>query len=215
MILNRILTLIETGVADPSFTREADIMPLVNEFVEETSNLFNLPDLQAQEGITVSSGDISIEMPVTFSRELYRVYNDTFMRLVSIRTNVAVLEGMYDPYGSPGAIKDVAQDSGVLWVKPNPIQDQELSLFFYRKPVPLEFDDDDGKLDGIPDHLSQVAVDYVLMRLFTLIEDGIEGRKVNTEHYTGLYSVGLAKIEMYCKQAPKKKPKIKRSARFI
>jgi len=215
MILGRILTLIETGIADPSFTREVDLMPLVNEFVEETSNLLNLPGLQAREIVTVGAGDVSIEMPEAFSRELYRVYNETFMRLVSIRTNVATLEGLYDPDCSPGAIKDVAQDSGVLWLKPSPIQDQELNLFFYRKPVPLEFDDDDGKLDGIPDHLSQVAVDYVLMKLFTLIEDGIEGRKVNTEHYMGLYSVGMAKISAYCKNAPKQKPKVKRTARFF
>jgi len=218
MNFDRVLTLIETGVQDPSFIKEDYILSMVNECVEETSNMFNLPDLQAREVVTISAGEESVNMPATFARELYRVYNETSLKEVNIRSNVNVLEEMYDPTQSAGMVKDVAEYNGILWVKPKADLEQDLNLFFYRKPVPLDeddLDDVDKHLDGIPNHLCQVVVDYCLMRLFTLIEDGIEGNKVNSLHYAGLYTAGLAKVEAYCKFTPKQKPRVRRSARFF
>jgi len=217
MILETILARIETGIQDPSLTREDDICPLVNEFVAEVSELFTLPDLQEQETIAIAIADnpAFIAMPDTFAHDLYRVYNEKSLESVSIRSNIKALENLYSGWGSPGMIQDVALEHKTLWYRPLPVQDQSLTLFYYREPVSVEFDDEDSVLDGIPPNLAKIAIDYALKELYALAEDGIDGQKVNTLYYTDRYNIGLSKIAMHCKTAPKFTPVIKRSARFF
>ncbi|MBT3484086.1 MAG: hypothetical protein HOG03_11550 [Desulfobacula sp.] len=217
MILEKILTRIETGIQDPSLTMEDDICPLVNEFVAEVSQLFTLPDLQEQKTIeiVVDENPTTLVMPETFAHDLYRVYNETSRKKVNIRSNIKALEGLYSGWESPGMIQDAALEHKTLWYRPIPVQDQSLTLFYYREPVPVEFDDDEALLDGIPPNFAKIAVDYALKELFALEEDGIDGKKVNTLYYTDRYNIGLAKLAKHCKTAPKHTPVIKRSARFF
>ncbi|MBC8442002.1 MAG: hypothetical protein H8D87_20230 [Deltaproteobacteria bacterium] len=217
MILETILARIETGIQDPSLTREDDICPLVNEFVSEVSELFTLPGLQEHETIAVAIADnpVFIAMPDIFAHDLYRVYNETSRETVSIRSNIKALENLYSGWESPGMIQDVALEHKTLWYRPLPVQDQFLTLFFYREPVPVEFDDDEAHLDGIPYNLNTIAVDYALKELWALAEDGIDGQKINTLYYTDRYNIGLAKLAKHCQTAPRFTPVIKRSARFF
>jgi hypothetical protein len=217
MNLGQILTKIETGIQDDSFTREDDLLPLVNEFVRDVNQQFRLPELQVQETITIPS-DIDgnqIAMPETYGRELYRVYNDTHMRLCMIRSNVKALEKIYDGWRSKGFVRDVTVTHNILNFRPLPVQDQELTLFFYRDPVEIEDVDEDEELDGIPEHLTKYAVDYALWQLFTLVEDGIDGKAVNTDKYFARYQLGLAAFNEFCKNSPKQVPVIPRTARFF
>ncbi len=217
MNLVTILTRIATGIQDPGLSVEYDICPLVNEFVAEVSELFTLPGLQDQETIDIVIADdpTFIEMPATFAHDLYRVYNVTSKESVNIRSNIKALENLYSGWESPGMIQDVALDHKTLWYKPLPVQDQSLTLFYYREPIPVDFDDDEAQLDGIPDNLNKIAIEYALKELWALAEDGIDGQKVNTFYYTDRYNVGLAKLAKHCKTAPRFTPVIKRSAGFF
>ena len=220
MNVSRIIAKIETGIQDPSFTIEDDILPLVNDFVDEVSELYTVPDLQDQATVSVeaSATENQISMPDNYGRDLYRVYTTLSLKEVNIRGSIKVLEKLYNGRESTDFIKDVALESKTLWFKPLPVEAQDLRLFYYRKPEPIEFEDvedEDTVLDGIPSHLAKIAVDYALKELWALVEDGIDGKKINTLFYTEKYNVGLAKIALYCKEAPKCVPVITRSARFF
>ena len=220
MTLGEIFTRIETGIQDPSFTREKDILPLVNGFVSEMSQLFRLPWLQEESSVGIAADPAVnyISLPSDYDRELYLVHNNTTSRDCSIRSNVKTLERMYRGWKPNGGITDVAVGKGnrELWFRPLPTQAQDLTLLYYRKPIVIEdVFDGDVELDGIPEHLSKFAVDYVLWQLFTLVEDGIEGRPMNTEKYFSRYQLALAEFQEYCKKSPKQIPAIVRTARFF
>ena len=218
MNLGTILSRIETGIQDPSFTREDNLLPLVNEFVTEVSELFLFPSLQSYAQLTVAA-DLEvnhIDLPTNYHRDLYRVYNVNLKREVNIRSNVKALERLYDGFQGTGYIQDVAVQDRELWFRPTIEQEQALDLFYYRKPVLIEdADDEDMLLDGVPENLAVIAVDYALMQLYNLVEDGVTGMPVNTEKYSVRYQAGLGKLNEYCKQSPKQVPVVQRSARFF
>jgi len=215
MELAEILSRVVDGLEDPSYSEETDIMPLVNEFVTETSRLYRLPDLQARGTLSIAEGDISVEMPDNFHKDVYRIYNSSLLKAVNLRSNLMALEELYSGWENQGSIKDVAIIGSTMWVKPVPISDQELDIFYYREPVLYEYDDEESELDGIPDDLCHVAVDYVLSKLYPKIESGLEGRKPNTMFYKEELAMGMQKILFACKGAPKPKPIVKRTARFF
>lgn len=221
MNLGQVFSRIEQGIQDPSFTREGDILPRINDFLLEMGRSFRLPAHQSIETVTIPSSATAnhVALPTTFSHNLFRVYNRSSVRMVNVRSGIKALEALYDGMTSKGFIQDVAVDEERLWFRPMPSQglvDQQLELFFYRKPVLIDdASDDDQLLDGIPEHLVPVAVDYVLWRLFLTIEDGIMGPPVNTQKYERLFTVGLARFQEYCLDSPKAIPVVARSARFF
>jgi hypothetical protein len=220
MKVTRIIAKIETGIQDPSFTIEDDILPLVNDFVDEVSELFTVPELQDQDTVSIeeSATENSIPMPDDYGRDMYRVYSSLSLKEVNIRGSLKVLERLYTGQETTDFIQDVVVVGKALWFRPLPVTAQDLTLYYYRKPVPVEFDDADDEdldLDGIPSHLAKVAVDYALKELWALVEDGIDGKKINTAYYTDKYNIGLAKIAEHCKGAPKCVPVVTRSARFF
>lgn len=216
--LGLLLKQIEEGIQDPSFDREKDILPLINEFVTEMSQLFRLPALQAQSQVTVFPGMDSsmIDLPKDYGQSLFQVFNRAARREVSVRANTKALERLYDGMPDGGFVRDVAVAGNRMAFRPIPAQtmvQQNLDLHYYRKPVLIEdVSDEEAELDGIPEHLAQVAVDFVLWRLFALVEDGIQGQPVNTNRYAKEYQIGLLKFQEYCKNSPKAAPVVARKA---
>ncbi len=222
--LGSIFYQVERGIQDPSFERERDILPLVNECISEVSQLFCLPALQVNTSIIAETESIEaghLPLPENYHHDLYRVFNATNRKEVSIRGSLKALEGLYDDMPKGGYIKDVAVVNDRLWVKPLPlmvqhIAEQELALFYYRKPALFEDHMDDYlAVDGLPEHLVPVVVDFVLWRLFLLVEDGLQGQPVNSARYAERYNMGLLKVKEYCKNSPKMSPVVARRSMFF
>jgi len=216
MILSEMISKIETGIQDPSFTAEDDILPLINEALELAADEFPHAGLASPAVIDVTAGDAGmVFLPDDYHHDLYRVRNTTFNQPVSIRSNLNVLEKLYDGFESSGPIADVAVEGTELYFKPTPVEEtQQLTILYYKKPVDLEADDDTP--GWLPSRFHQgIIVDYALKELWALIEDGIDGQKVNTAFYESRYEQSRGKLAYYTRRNPRQRPVIERIARFF
>lgn len=218
MILSDMISRIQRGIQDPSFTVEDDILPLIQEAIETAAHELPHAALATSDVIDVDAEESGpLSLPEDYHHDVYRVENVTHNRPVNIRTNVEVLDRLYDGLESPGPIADVAVEGQELYFQPNPATaDQQLKVFYYAKPEPPEIDDVDYEPEWLPERLhNTIIVDYALKELFGLIEDGIDGQKVNTAFYEARYARGRQQLEKHTRQNPRQKPIIKRTARFF
>ena len=92
-----------------------------------------------------------------------------------------------------GSLYKVAVEGNLVYYQGIPDEVTSITLL-YRRP-PVEMVNDDDVPDGIPSWLCrEVLVPGASMRGFNLIEDGIDGEKVNTNAQLILYNRGIFKL---------------------
>jgi len=204
-----------------------------------------LPALETSAIVTTSLTDAFVALPANYAKELYKVTFAGQLSPIDILSNMRVmLEQWDDDLTHEGLVEDVTVVGGRLYYQPIPTEATELTVWFYRLPTLLENfdpsgentgfmdsgdttfqgDDDTGFIDALsddipnclPDHLHKsLLVSYAAKEIFNEIEDGIEGRKINTERYEGKYQQALAVLYRGIKHKSKQVPKVRRHAHFF
>lgn len=214
MNLSDMISKIKLGVQDDGLWD--DITPLIHEAIERAAHDLPHASLATSEVLDIAEDDASpVSLPSDYHHDVYRVVNVTSSRPVSIRTNLNALDRLYDGIETPGYITDVAVEGTDLHFQYTPANEaQELRVFYYAQPTVLTSDDVD--LDWIPERLHRgIVVDYALKELFNLIEDGVEGQKINTAFYEARYARAWEQLKRYTQSNPRQRPVVKRSARFF
>ena len=102
----------------------------------------------------------------------------------------------YPKLDSVGSVKMVAIEGTLIYYQGIPSAAETLVLLFRRTPTRMSLSTDTP--DGIPDHLHRsVIVPKASSYGFDLIEDGMEGQKVNMLAQEGHYQIGLQKLGAY------------------
>ena len=221
MNLAEIFTKIEAGNQNPTFTREGFTLSLVNEALRIVSERFCIAALETTSTMQVSpSITDQAALPENYGHDIYRIENVTDnSREVNIRTNRQALETLFPGEPSPGYITDVAIGENYLFFKPAQhadSEDQELKLFYYSSVPDYEIGDLEEEPTWIPADLQRgLIVDYVLMELWGLEEDGIDGQKINTAFYTNRHNKALQDMARHTRFNSRQRPVIKRSASFF
>lgn len=127
-----------------------------------------------------------------FSGVLSRVYNSQQRQLVILPTleTLISLNGNLDDSGD---VEAVALEGSILWYYPTPTTPAVLTLVYYKNPEPLTSDNDEPT--AIPDFLHrQILVNGASALCFNLVEDGIDGDKINTTSREMSKNDGLRKL---------------------
>jgi hypothetical protein len=152
-----------------------------------------LPDLYAVDTITTELSAGICDLPDDFNRDVVQVINansesipiePSFMRFLSL-----------NPEQDAGSVRACAVKGKRLLYRDIPSVAETLTVHYYQTPTPMSGDDDEPT--GIPEHLQyQILVGYACSHIFNLIEDGMEGAKVNTNHWKGEHIQGLIDMEI-------------------
>lgn len=224
MDLNEMLTRIEVAVDDDRFTVAGNFIPLINEALSELAEQYPINALATSDTITVDAAGASpVSLPDDYLHDVYRVENTTNGgNVVKIRENLNALKSLFDGCTYTGYITNVAIAGDLLHFEPNPttdVEDQTLTLYYYKQfiPVTVPVDGEEPQtIAWVPDRFQEgLIVDYVLMEIFKLIEDGFDGQKINTAFYQSRYDAAREKFDAYTLTNPRQKPVIKRNAQFM
>lgn len=220
MNLAEIFTKIEAGNQNPSFTRELVTLPLVNDAIQMVAKRFCCSRLETTAEIVADPTTLNyVALPDNYNHDLYLIINTIDNNEVSIRTNRAVLLRLFSKLSTHGYITDATVTEDNLYFAPAPHEDnveQTLKIFYYCKVDEYEIGDLDEEPAWIPVDLHKgLIVDYVLKALWTLEEDGIDGKKFNTIFYEKQHDKALGSMARHTRWNPRQKPVIKRSASFI
>jgi len=181
-------------IQDASFLDE-DILAYINEGLGAVAGEVPLPALEVETTVETDPLDDNIALPTDFQTHLRFVYSQVQKRKLIIMSNLVRLRET-TPALEGGLARRVAVSGGRLYYAPTPAAAETLDLIYHAKPTPYEGDDDET--DYIPVHIGhRILQAYACKEIYELIEDGVEGQKVNTAKWEQKYAEQLQELVMF------------------
>ena len=163
---------------DPDWTDD-QIDGYINQALSYTADLINLPDLKQVVSVdTVVSQDYVNLTSVSggFSGNLRKVIKDGIIVYATLEDMLSYYE---DDWDAAGEVESVALEGNILWYQKIPAEAETLILVLYKNPTELV--DNDDTIASIPSSLHRLLLAHgAAYLIYNLIEDGIEGEKINT-----------------------------------
>jgi len=178
---------VEVAIGDTSFADK--LADWINDSIEQIIDDANVPGFKEIISVNTVLGTAYATLGATCSGRILYVGTAA----AELAGGVVTLEQMMKMYPSMSEIGDVeyiAIEGSTMYYQKVPTTVTALTLLHRRKPVAMVADDDEP--EGIPSHLHlSVIVSKAAILGFDRIEDGIEGKKVNTIAQSIRYKQGL------------------------
>jgi len=184
-------------VQDPKLG-ETRIKHLLNEGYEHSlfATSDPLPDLEKQATVTTVLDTAFTTLPSDYLRDLNWVYDATTDCRITLLGSLQLLKIKYPGLAKTGNIEHAAASLNKLYYQGIPSVKRELSINYFRKPTLLHNDRDEP--DMLPSHLHRrLLVNYACKALFSRIEDGMDGKKVNTAFHDLEYKLAFSELELW------------------
>lgn len=138
-------------------------------------------------------------LPSDFQRgPVFVSYNSEEIR--QTRSHIRMLR-IYPSMNHAGSVEIVNVVGKRIYYQGIPTPSQSLSVTYYSEPATLSLDTSEP--DSIPEQLQEpLIVHYCAWRMFSMIEDGMEGQKVNTNYHQAKFYEACADLaEFYPEDA--------------
>lgn len=202
MTFKEMLDYITAAVQDSSFTEE-QIRSKINGAVKKVAQGMMIPGrheispplpvLYASATVQTVSNQNVVALPDDYCRGLKQAVSEELP--LAISDSLPVFRGRY-PVMEPGGVRCVCVAGRKLFYAHVPETPATIAINYYRVPDLLVQDND--LPDCIPDVLHEELIcGEVCRQIYAFIEDGMEGRKANTEYYTGVVSKAIGEIELH------------------
>ena len=194
---------ISTIIQDSSIT---DITDRINDCVQMISAGVRLPDgrvspplpeLFQTDTITTDVSLAYVSLPATYQRNVFFVADASGDKINppkggDLYSFMLFLKQIYKKdLTEAGSVYAVSIKGGKIFYQGIPAVAVDLTIHFYRKPVPLV--DSTDVVDGLPEHLQRrLIVDYVCADIFgSMIEDGEASNKMANAYHLNEFYRGL------------------------
>jgi hypothetical protein len=182
-------------VQDPSYTY-ADVLQYFNDCLMDLAGEFLLPDLDTWVDIATDPNVDHVRLPVRFMKNLRYAHSTTQNREIRRYGGLSQLYRLFSQLDLTGRVLGVCAQGADLYYQRIPSSAETIRINFYRFPDRMESRFD--KATCLPDHLVKpLLLNYAAMEIFSLIEDGIEGAKINTSKHSKEYDKYRVKLLMF------------------
>ena len=153
-----------------------------------------LPDLYTESDLVLDSSTRYVSMPSGFQRGLVNVYSSSGIGKVPIMSSFRKFIAKFPVLKTGSSIEACVLHGSNLFY--HPATDETVAVSYYAAPTELvDFDDEPT---CIPGHLHRrLIVSYACKEIFNRIEDGMEGAKVNTEHYNADFFEAVMALDRF------------------
>lgn len=194
-------------VKDNAYDEDA-VLELLNAGLVDCTSRVLVPDLETSGEVTTSTLNYVL-MPDDYQRNLFHVAfaaSENLPRKIELCNSPAQLmrmtRGMFGQQGA-NVVAVAPAGKAMLMYAPIPVTAQTLEVHYYRKPDALVDDED---VPVLPDFCHQALVHFACKALFAIIEDGMEGKKTNTDYHQGRYDDFLIMLEDFFKEGVSRPP---------
>jgi len=188
-------------IIQDAFWTETKIKSLVNEALRVVSQgvMYGdplnlkitppLPDLFVTATLAATSAGAGVvAMPTDFNRDLVQVVNADGDNVAVDYSFKRFLLKNFEK--KAGTVTSCSRHGNSLYYRDIPAASESLTVYYYKSPTTLSADDDEATV--LPEILHRpVLVGYPCAEIFKQIEDGIEGKKVNSEFWINEFKTGL------------------------
>lgn len=160
-----------------------------------------LPNLLTSDTVTTSTSAAYVDLPDDFGRGLIAAISAATDTQLTIMESFSEFLSMFPTLDLSSSITTVAVRGSILYYQGIPTTADTVTLHYYSTPTDLS--DDNDEPDCLPIHLhEELLVNYAAWKIFDLIEDGIDGRKINTESYSGKFMRAMLDLELSIEDTP-------------
>lgn len=213
MTAAEIIAQVAADVQGASGITDAGTLAFLNTGLGEIAGdeLIELPACRTSATVAATASANYVAMPTNYQKGLFWVGSASQRIRIGERrgdyTNIMTFLEKYPVQDNVGQITDVCVDGANLLYQGQATD--TLTLRYYKKPATILIANiTTSSPSEIPDHLHQLLlVSYCNMRWYERIEDGIEGKKVNTDHWFGMYQSGLKSLIEFCNRNKPREPK--------
>lgn len=188
----------------PSIT-SVDITSYINQCYDYVSSQVLLTQLESSGVINTIPGDLSVPIPAewNYHRDLFscEVADNGPITILNSREHLRRIYPDFDTVRQVGPIQYAVISGAAILYYPVPAEVAELVCFFYKKPetleVPIVGYSCGCELPGdiLVGLQPKIIESYVCWQIWARVEDGIEGRKVNTTYYLGQFKEAMVELE--------------------
>lgn len=157
--------------------------------------------------------DFMVSLPTDYHRGLFLAQSDdSIPTVVKTMGDIVTVTGMPLSKDTGSAVNIVAAQARKFVYQPVPEAGAEVEIFYHRKPIPMT-ESNKSFPDGLSadssgnDDADQALIYYACWRSFAKIEQGLEGAKVDTKYYLGLFEETLEIIDLHSTREGKSYPK--------
>ena len=169
----------------------------INEAFLQASGRVNIPDLKRVGIASTVVGQMYTPLAGIqdgFGGRLSKLLTPDILRFRDIETLMDWVINSSRALSETGVVEAVALEGKTLWYFPTPVAQQDLSCILFSNPVLLE--DKDDSPDAFPEICHRnIGIHGACYQAFSLIEDGIEGIKVNTDYHFGRFEAGVVQLQ--------------------
>ena len=192
----QIRELIAEEIDDSSISTDR-IDQLINRCIKNVSKKVLLPSCESVASVNSVVGVNYLTKPAKFGHNLYHA--STTDGKITVFTSMDKMLSEYPLFGSQdevGIIEHCCDWGTKIAIHPVPEAITSVMLFFYELPVDLTENQDIGSYISGEDFQESLCMNYVLWRLWKLLEDGDEGKMVNTNYYRDLYYQAVKEFDV-------------------
>jgi hypothetical protein len=181
-------------VQDTSIDLSTRAGTFINEALSQVAEDTFPPSLKEMFTVTTVVSTASVALPSNFSGKL--TYAGTADQEIVIADTMEVLLRKYPGLAYEGDVEMVAVESAVLYYQPIPLLARALTCVGYFLPDILVNGTDTPTC--VPEFLHRELIVYRAAEIaYNLIEDGVDGKKPNTQMYRQLYNQGLVRMSAW------------------
>lgn len=208
------LDAIERKIQDTSYDRQTMLLPMLNEALLHVAFRHPLSLLEEKASVVSIPGQEWVEMPDDYHSFLFHAYNQTTNSPCRVCYTRQTLNRMYSNEPTQtGSIESVVVEADKLFYKRIPETPQTLIIDYYISPEELT-DDMGSAPECIPAALHhKLLVDQVLLNVYSEIEDGVDGQKVNTLYHQREFDYGMELLRRYMPDVSRPRHYFPRTAR--
>jgi hypothetical protein len=188
-------------VDDPSFDREDDVLKYLNLGQVSAAAKLLIPGLSdGYDTVATLVDAYKAPAPADYMKMVHSV--SVVGRPVRLCRNFADLVQRYEGLSlDAGEVGAVVISAGQVFYQLVPAVSVDIELFYYRLPTPMtdsltSFPDGLGNLQDAMDNYSRALIHFAASQLYSKIEQGMEGEKVDTAYHFALYQALLDEFHL-------------------
>lgn len=188
MLVADIIALVKDAIEDESFTNDK-ILSYVNKGVGRVAAALPLPMLTVEGVITCKGNSRVVTLPDAYYSNLFWAYNSTKAQKVEITQPLTNFLMRHPGLDSKGDVCEICVQGRKLYYQGIPASDQLLSVFYTSRPEELSAGDSIEVIEEV--YQADLLVSYAAAECYKLIENGIEGTKVNYNKWIADYTLAI------------------------
>lgn len=194
MLLSEMVLEVQNIIQDSTF--DTSIEGYINEAFLQASGRVNIPDLKRVGLAETVEGQMFTPLygiDGGFSGRLSKVLDTSISRFNSIEDLLDTVMTESRDITEVGPVEYVALEGRTLWYFPTPEVAQTIQCILFNNPTVMEFEDESP--NEFPEICHRnIGIHGACFLAFQIIEDGIDGDKVNTNHHFTMYEKGIVQL---------------------